>query len=139
MSTMTLDQLRSELATAGLISSDDLRISGGHARRLACTAGIIPVVLGSKSEVLDLGRTARVYNRAQRKALRITHQRCRARGCTVPATWCEAHHLKPWALGGPTDLADGTLLCPFHHHRAHDPTYHVSRAPDGDLDITKHH
>ena len=137
MVTMTLDQLRSELAAAGLISSDDQRLSAGAARRLACNAGIIPVVLGGTSEVLDLGRTSRLFNRAQRKALRIRDRRCRARGCTAPATWCEAHHLKPWALGGATDLADGVLLCSFHHHRAHDPTYDVSQCPDGDLEFRR--
>jgi hypothetical protein len=137
MVTMTLDQLRSELATAGLISSDDLRMSAGELRRLACNAGIVPVVLGGKSEVLDLGRTSRLFSRAQRKALRIRDRRCRARGCTIPATWCEAHHLKPWALGGATDLADGVLLCSFHHHRAHDPTYEVERQPDGDLEFRR--
>jgi hypothetical protein len=137
MVTMTLDQLRSELATAGLISSDGLRISAGELRRLACSAGIVPVVLGGRSEVLDLGRTSRLFSRAQRKALRIRDRRCRARGCTVPATWCEAHHLKPWALGGRTDLDDGVLLCSFHHHRAHDVDYDMSRAPDGDLDFRR--
>jgi hypothetical protein len=137
MVTMTLDQLRSELGTAGLISSDDLRISPGEVRRLACTAGILPAVLGTKSEVLDLGRTSRLFSRAQRKALRIQHRRCRARGCTVPAAWCEAHHLKAWVLGGATDLADGVLLCPFHHHRAHDPTYEMRRGADGDFDFRR--
>jgi hypothetical protein len=137
MVTMTLDQLRSELATAGLISSDDLRISAGAMRRLACTAGIIPVVLGGKSEVLDLGRASRLFNRGQRKGMRVRDGHCRARGCTIPATWCEAHHLKPWALGGRTDLADGVLLCPFHHHRAHDSTYEMSRGPDGDLEFRR--
>jgi hypothetical protein len=137
MVTMTLDQLRSELAAAGVISGDDLRVSAGELRRLACTAGIIPVVLGGRSEVLDLGRTSRLFSRAQRKALRIRDRRCRARGCTMPATWCEAHHLKPWALGGKTNLDDGVLLCPFHHHRAHDPTYDLSRGPDGDLDFRR--
>jgi hypothetical protein len=137
MVTMTLDQLRSELATAGLISSDDLRISAGELRRLACNAGIVPVVLGGKSEILDLGRTSRLFSRAQRKALRIRDRRCRARGCSVPAAWCEAHHLKPWALGGETDLADGVLLCSFHHHRAHDPDYDVGRGADGDLEFRR--
>lgn len=137
MVTMTLDQLRSELAAAGVISADDLRISAGEMRRLACTAGIIPVVLGGRSEVLDLGRTSRLFSRAQRKGLRIRDRRCRARGCTMPATWCEAHHLKPWALGGKTDLDDGVLLCPFHHHRAHDSDYDVCRGPDGDLEFRR--
>jgi hypothetical protein len=137
MVTMTLDQLRSELAAADLISSDDLRISVGAMRRLACTAGIIPVVLGGRSEVLDLGRTSRLFSRAQRKGLRIRDRRCRARGCTIPATWCEAHHVRPWALGGRTDLDDGVLLCSFHHHRAHDPTYETSRGPGGDLEFRR--
>jgi len=137
MVTVTLDQLRSELATAGVISADDLRISAGEMRRLACTADIIPVVLGGRSEILDLGRASRLFSRAQRKGLRIRDRRCRARGCTMPATWCEAHHLKPWALGGKTDLEDGVLLCPFHHHRAHDSDYDVSRGRDGDLEFRR--
>ena len=137
MVTMTLDQLRSELGTAGVISADDLRIRAGALRRLACNAGIVPVVLGGTSEVLDLGRTSRLFSRGQRRALRLRDRRCRARGCTVPATWCEAHHLRPWALGGATDLDDGVLLCSFHHHRAHDPTYDLSRCPDGDVELRR--
>ena len=142
MVTITLDQLRSELATAGVIglstaSAIDDRISAGELRRLACTAGIIPAVLGGGSEILDLGRTSRLFSRAQRKALRVRDRRCRARGCTIPAPWCEAHHLTPWALGGATDLDDGVLLCSFHHHRAHDPTYEMERCPDGDLELRR--
>jgi hypothetical protein len=131
--TMTLDQLRAGLATAGVISSEDERITAGEARRLACTAGIVPAVLGGKSEVLDLGRSQRLFSPAQRRALRLRDRRCRAQGCTIPATWCEAHHLRPWALGGATDLDDGVLLCSFHHHRAHDPTYELVRRSDGEL------
>jgi hypothetical protein len=131
--TMTLDQLRAELGTAGLISSDDQRITAGEARRLACSAAILPAVLGGKSEILDFGRTRRLFSPAQHKALRLRDRRCRARGCDIPATWCEAHHLKPWSVGGRTDLDDGILLCSFHHHRAHDPTYVMSRGPDGDI------
>ncbi|HYG92222.1 MAG TPA: HNH endonuclease signature motif containing protein, partial [Nocardioides sp.] len=58
--------------------------------------------------------------------------RCRAEGCTIPATWCEAHHLHPWSQGGPTDLANGVLLCSYHHHRAHDHRYTTDRLPNGD-------
>ena len=94
-------------------------------------------MLGGKSEILDLGRTSRLFSRAQRKALRVRDRRCRARGCTIPATWCEAHHLKPWALGGATDLADGVLLCSFHHHRAHDTEVEVTRRPDGDMEFRR--
>ena len=84
---------------------DGTRISAGEARRLACTAGILPAVLDGDSEVLDLGRTRRLFTAAQRKALAISQRTCRADGCTVPSTWCEAHHAgEPWACGGRTDL-----------------------------------
>jgi hypothetical protein len=135
--TVTLDQLRTELATAGLVTADDDRISASEARRLACTASIVPVVLGGKSEVLDLGRSARLFSPAQRKALRIRDRRCRARGCTIRAEWCEGHHRDPWAVGGATDLDRGVLLCSFHHHRAHDPGYRTEDLPDGDIAFTR--
>ena len=113
---------------------DDVPISAAAVRRLACTANIIPAVLGGKSEILDLGRSRRLFSRAQRKALRLKHKRCRARGCRVKAAWTEAHHLRrPWSQGGSTDLDDGTLLCCFHHHRAHDPRYETQVDADGDV------
>jgi len=90
-------------------------------------------VLGADSHVLDLGRLRRLFEWAQRIAKRITTFTCQAYGCTVPADWCEAHHGRtPWAEGGTTDLADLDLLCPFHHHRAHDPGYRVERMANGD-------
>ena len=30
-------------------------------------------------------------------------------------------------------LKDGRLLCPWHHHRAHDPAYEAKHLPDGSL------
>ena len=108
------------------------RMTAEEARRLACQAGIIPGVLGGKGEVLDLGRTRRLFSPAQRKAMAVRDRHCTADGCDVPAAWCEAHHHKqPWSKGGKTDLADGKLLCPFHHHRAHDPAWETHHRPNG--------
>ena len=98
------------------------RCTAEQARRFACQADIVPVVLGGKGEILDLGRARRLFSPAQRKAMALRDRECTADGCDVPAAWCEAHHHRqPWSQGGRTDLADGKLLCPFHHHRAHDP------------------
>jgi len=136
MVTITLDSLITDLATGGHIDGDlnaGDNMSATAIRRLACQAGIIPVVLGGKGEILDLGRTRRRYSPAQRKALRQRDKQCRAEGCTIPATWCEAHHLKPWSKGGKTDLKDGALLCNYHHHRAHDPRFTADTLPNGDL------
>ena len=129
--TIDLGDLLHGLGTATL--ADGTRITADQARRLACTAALVPAVLDSDSEVLDLGRTRRLFTPAQRQALAIRHRECRAQDCTVPATWCEAHHRDPWATGGRTDLANAELLCPHHHHRIHDPDYTHQRLPDGSV------
>ncbi|MHA6509172.1 HNH endonuclease signature motif containing protein [Tessaracoccus sp. Y1736] len=36
-------------------------------------------------------------------------------GCAATPAGCEAHHIIPWWQGGATCLANGVLLCPFHH------------------------
>ncbi|MDZ5621506.1 DUF222 domain-containing protein [Nocardioides sp. HM23] len=131
MVTIGLDSLRSELGAGSIVGGEAL--SATAVRRLACNADIIPVVLGGQGEILDLGRSRRLFSPAQRKAMRLRDQRCRAEGCTIPAAWTEAHHLKPWATGGNTDLDDGILHCNYHHHLAHDPNYTTERLPNGDI------
>jgi len=135
---VTIDWTHLHTGTGGATLADGTRISAGEARRLACTAGIIPAVLGADSEVLDLGRLSRLFSAAQKRALGIAHPTCRAEGCTIPAKWCEAHHFTdPWCQGGRTDLADGKLLCNWHHHRAHDDTYDTLHLPNGDVRFHK--
>ena len=129
---MPLETLQTGLGTAQLGTGEP--ITAGDARRLACTAGLVPAVLGTKSEVLDLGRTARLFSPAQRKALALQHPRCRAEDCTVPAPWCEAHHATPWSATAARPTSnDGILLCHWHHKRAHDTRYAPTRMPNGDL------
>src|SRR4051794_34337962 len=131
-----LDTLRTGVGLAETSTGET--ITAGQARRLACTAGIVPVVLGGPSEVLDLGRVRRLFSPAQRKALAIRDRGCRAEGCEIPAAWCEAHHAgAPWSQGGRTDVKDGLLLCSFHHHRAHDHLYRADRLPHGDVRYTR--
>ena len=112
-------------------------ISSGEARRLASQCGVIPVVLGSRSEVLDLGRTVRLHTPAQRIALRIKHTACTVEGCSVPAAWCHAHHKTPWSRGGKTSVTDGTLLCGRHHRAVHLPGNHATYRDDGTTVITR--
>jgi Domain of unknown function (DUF222)/HNH endonuclease len=93
-------------------------ISAGTARRLAAEAEIIPMVLGGDSEVLDLGVARRLFSRAQRLALAERDDGCA--WCSRPASYTEAHHIEWWKTqGGPTDLANGVLLCSAHHHVVH--------------------
>ncbi|CAI9410599.1 HNH endonuclease signature motif containing protein [Nocardioides sp. T2.26MG-1] len=141
MITIDLDSLRRDLGTAEVLGgagvpggdTPETRITAGEARRLACTAKLIPAVLGGRSEVLDLGRSQRLFSAAQRKAMLLRDRHCRAEGCEIPGTWCEAHHWLAWSAGGRTDLDDGVLLCHHHHHRVHDDRYAVERLPNGDV------
>ena len=108
--TVSLEDLRRDLGAAALggIESSE-RLSASAVRRLACSARIIPAVLGSASEVLDLGRSARLFSKAQRKALRSRHATCQAVDCTVRSVWTDAHHQDPWSRGGGTDLNNAVL------------------------------
>ena len=137
MVTIPFETLTAELGVATIdneVPGDGYdTITAVQARRLACTAKIIPAVLGKDSEVLDLGRAARLFTKAQRRALAVRDQTCRAEGCSIPGTWSEAHHLVPWSHGGDTDLQNAALLCSKHHHRAHDPAYDTSHLANGDL------
>lgn len=108
-----------------------VRVPAGEVRRLACEAGIVPVVMGGPSQPLDLGREQRLHTRAQRHALATHHETCAATGCERPFAWCEIHHPHPWSRGGATDLDNALPLCGHHHRRAHDPTWRLRRHPDG--------
>ena len=90
-------------------------LSASEARRMACDAGLIPMVLGTASRPLDVGRTHRLFTPALRAALLQRDQGCVFPGCTAAPAACEAHHFVPWWQGGATCLANGVLLCPFHH------------------------
>ena len=132
--TMTLDQLLADLDTAGVCTLDTGgRISAAEARRLACRAGIIPIVLGGRSQVLDVGRTRRLHTEAMRLAMAVRDSGCTTQGCQTAPGMCHAHHDHPWSRGGKTNVATGRLLCPHHHRRVHDPTYDTRHHPDGTI------
>src|ERR671911_377769 len=91
------------------------------ARRLCCDALIRPL-LHHHDQPLDLGRSQRLVNRAQRRALRFRD----GHGCAFPgcsALHVDAHHITFWADGGPTDLDNLVLLCPPHHRLLHEGGY----------------
>ena len=128
--TMTLENLLGDSETPAVLDTGD-RITADQARKLACEAGIIPMVLGGKSKILDLGRKKRLYDLYQRIAIRHRDQQCTTHGCDWPAAMCHVHHNIPWSRGGKTDIADGRLLCPRHHSYAHNPKYEMKTIPNG--------
>ena len=76
------------------------------------------VILHAPGE-LDLGRTTRLANRAQRRALRALYSTCAIPGCAVRYSRCKLHHIIWWRHGGRTDLANLLPICSHHHSKVH--------------------
>lgn len=115
----------------GLASTEDgLDLTAGAVRRLACAADVIPVILGSRSEVLDVGRLHRLVTAAIWRALVARDQHCRFPGGTRPPVMCHAHHVVHWADGGPTSLDNLVLLCGHHHRTVHGTPWQVRIGAD---------
>ncbi|HEX5861946.1 MAG TPA: DUF222 domain-containing protein [Nocardioides sp.] len=128
---LDLDALLTGLGAATL--DGGVRISAGEARRLACEASIVPIVLDGASVPLDLGRGQRLHTHHQRLALSATHDTCAVGGCERPFAWCEIHHHRlSWAHGGHTDLVNALPLCGYHHRRAHDPHWDLRAHTSGE-------
>src|SRR5665647_3870400 len=112
---MREQNLLDRAAGRGLLA-DGTEVSAGELRRLMCHAGFIPLVLGGKSEILDLGRMRRLASPALRHAVGLRDGHCAFPGCEVPLYRCELHHIRPWQDGGPTSLENLVALCVRHHH-----------------------
>ena len=115
------------------IDGIDRPVSIAAARRMAASGGVIPCVLGSAGEILDWGRTKRLFTPAQRLALAERDGGCAM--CGLPPGMTKAHHIRWWARdAGPTDLDNGVLLCETCHHRIHDNGWEIrveGRGVDG--------
>ena len=107
-----------------------LPLSAAAARRAACDAGIVPIVLGSASEPLDVGRRTRLWPAGLRRAIAQRDGGCSRPGCDRPPQWCQIHHIQHWADGGPTSLGNGVMVC----DRCHDLVHHGGWTVSIDLD-----
>lgn len=116
---MTIDweALRTAVGTATLDRAHQL--SAADVRRLACDCALIPAVLGTDSEPLDIGRATRTVPRAIRRALIARDRGCSFPGCDRPSQFCAAHHVCHWADGGSTSVGNCCLLCESHHQQVH--------------------
>ena len=112
----------------------------GLAARLQAAMTLLPPTLGgAPTQPLEVGRATRVIQPAQRSALAVRDSGCVFPNCQRPLAWCEAHHLRHWLHGGPTDLANLALLCRAHHRAVHEGGWQLTRQPDGRLTATPPH
>jgi hypothetical protein len=112
----------------------------GLADRLRAAVALLPPVLGgAPTQPLEVGRASRVVGAAQRTALAVRDGGCVFPGCSRPLAWCEAHHLRHWLHGGPTDLANLALVCRAHHRAVHEGGWRLVRLPNGQLTASPPH
>lgn len=117
--TMSFDSLREGIRGAGLTVGEEL-LSATTLPRLACDADIVPAVLGTRADVLEVGRKKRLLTSAIRVAAWLRDRHCTYRGCTIPCQWCDGHHGVAWYAGGDTGLLNTATLCARHHTIVHE-------------------
>ena len=99
-------------------------------RRLCCDGAIVKLVETAAGEPLDLGRKTRTIPPALRRALQARDGGCRFPGCDR-SRFTEGHHVRHWADGGETKLANLVTLCGFHHRLVHEGGFGLSVTDDG--------
>ena len=142
-----------------LVTEKAFETGSGHARiegspdpisidtvaRIACTADITPVTIDAFGQPLDVGREQRFFTKKQRIALAVRDGACLFGNCDRAPSMCEAHHINFWARdGGETNIADGVLLCKFHHLLLHNNGWEIERVgseyflvPPADVDPSR--
>ncbi|MBG6237070.1 hypothetical protein IWX78_000013 [Mycetocola sp. CAN_C7] len=112
---VTSEVLTAREGTGKLVGMND-PVAYSTIKQIMCDAGIRPVVLDTKGEIVALGNKLRTFTRAQREAMIARDgPTCGWGDCSIPASGCEGHHVRAYADGGPTDVINGVLLCWFHH------------------------
>jgi hypothetical protein len=138
---LSYDDLLGRLQAAGIDSTlgDGTSVPASVARRLACSAGVLPMVLDGNSVPLDEGRAKRHATRWQRLGLRAQWDTCAIADCTVPFDWTEIHHLDPFnedGHHGKTDLDNLIPACDHGHDLAHTPGWTIEKLVDGSVITT---
>jgi hypothetical protein len=112
----------------GFLEGQTEPVSIETVRRHVCAAGIQALVLDASGQPMRMGRTSRLFTRAQRLALAVRDGGCRFPGCDRPPSWTEAHHPDEWERDhGKTDIENGILLCRHHHLLIHNAGWKVIR------------
>ncbi|MDG2112493.1 MAG: HNH endonuclease signature motif containing protein, partial [Actinomycetota bacterium] len=119
---ITLGSLRRDLLGAGPVPKH-------VAELMVCDASLRRLVVDTNGQPLNLGWATPEVTGSQRHALHLRDQGCVFPTCIRPAHWCDAHHVHPRSLGGPTDLGNLVLLCRHHHRLVHGPEWELQRDP----------
>ncbi len=113
---------------AGRIEGQPDAVSLDTVERHACESGVLPIGFDTDGQVVNVGRDQRLFTKRQRIGMAARDGGCRFPGCDRPPSWTEAHHIDEFVRHrGRTDIADGILLCRFHHMLVHNDGWRIVR------------
>ena len=98
---------------------------GAEARPVIMRDGVVLHAPGQ----LYLGRSTRLANRAQRRALRALYATCAIPECETRFDRCKIHHVHWWRHGGRTDIDNLLPLCVQHHSKVHSQGWVITLGP----------
>ncbi len=107
------------------IDGIDIPVPASVANRIACTGAVQKMVFDDRGRLIRLGARERLFNAHQRRAITARDGGCVIPGCSIPAAWCEIHHVEEHSHGGPTHTDNGVLLCWWHHHYLEDSGWRI--------------
>ena len=115
---------------------DGPAISPAALALIGCNATISTMIHDLSGAIIDAGRRTRKPPPALRRALRERDRgRCQYPGCASRRT--DAHHIRHWANGGQTSLANLISFCKAHHRLVHEKDYIIAATATGFAFYTK--
>ena len=106
-----------EKAVAEIAGGD--RLPASVLEELMCNSAVTGLIYDTEGVPLWRGKTKRRATPGQMRALIAKYGGCFH--CGAHPAMCQAHHIKPWYRGGPTDISNLVLACwnchqKIHHH-----------------------
>lgn len=130
------DDEHAGVPAVAVLEDDSTALPAWLAAQHSCDTGTIECTVDREGNPLDLGREERLFSTKQKLVLAIRDGGCRWENCDRPASYCESHHVDPYADGGRTDVDRGILLCRWHHMELHHGGWRITR--DGRADFVLH-
>lgn len=107
--------------------ADGTPVPHGQLAKLLCDGEFHRVVFGPDGQILDSGRTQRLFTAAQTRAILARDRHCQFPGCDAPPWDGEIHHSIWWYHQGRTSTDNGILVCWYHHSYVHQHHLAITR------------
>jgi hypothetical protein len=116
------------LTGTGYLEETGERVASETIEHVLCDTGTVDVTFDENHKPLDAGREHRLFTPKQRLALALRDGGCMEPGCDRPPSYTEAHHIDHYVEHhGQTNIADGILLCRYHHMLIHNQHWRIRR------------